>query len=284
MPGSSRESTRAARRLPAATHRLRRLTGALALGAALGLGGCGLLPDQVDETEGWSAQRLFEAGKEAAAETNFEKAVEYFEKLKARYPFGRYSQQADLETAYAYYKFGEPDNAIAALDRFIRNHPRHPFVDYAYYLKGLANFDRADDFLNRLVPKDPAKTDNAAAQQSFLDFRELVTRFPDSRYARDARKRMLFLRNNLAAYEINVADFYLRRGAYLAAANRGKYVLENYASSPAVEQALNIMARAYIRLELPQLTRDTLRVLEENYPDSEDLPELMRRAGEIRAS
>lgn len=243
------------------------------LAAAL-LAGCGLLPEQPDETADWSAQRFYTEAKDELNTGNYDRAVELFEKLQARYPFGRYAQQAQLEIIYAYYKDSEPDSAIAAADRFIKTNPRHPFVDYAYYLKGLANFDRDVTVVNRLVPNDPTKTDTSAAQQSFDDFSELVRRFPESRYAEDARSRLLFLHDNLAAYEVNVADFYMRRGAYVAAVNRARYVLENYARTHSVDDALAIMTRGYVRLGLRDLAADSLRVLALNYPDSPHVPPL----------
>lgn len=233
---------------------------------------CSLLPEVRDQTEGWSANQLYTEGKDSLRKSDYEQAIEYFEILQARYPFGRYSQQAMLETAYAYYKYDEADQALATLDRFIRTYPRHPFVDYAYYLKGLVNFYRTTSIIDRVVPRDPTRTDTQAARQSYRDFEELVQRFPESRYAGDATDRMRFLHNNLATYEVNVADYYMRRGAYVAAANRGRYVLENYALAPAAEDAVAIMAQAYIKLELYQLAYDASRVLRANIPDSEYLP------------
>ena len=235
------------------------------------LSGCSWLPDQIDMTEGWSANRLYTTAKEATAEGNYDYAVELLEKLQARYPFGRYAQQAQIELIYAYYKDNEPDLAIASADRFIRTYPRHPVVDYAYYLKGLTNFNRGVTAVEKLFPNDPAKTDTEVALQSFNDFSELVQRFPDSRYAEDARQRMVFLRNNLAAYEVNVADFYLRRGAYVAAANRGKYVLENYQQTPAATDALAVMVRAYHNMGMDDLAADSLRVLSTSHPGAEQI-------------
>ncbi len=171
------------------------------------LGGCALLPDQIDETKDWSAQKLYSEAKEAMNESNWERAIDLFEKLEARYPFGRFAQQALLESAYAYYKYDEPESAISALDRFIKTYPRHANLDYAYYLRGLVNYHRGDNFIDRILPRDPAERDAGAARQSFFDFAELVKRFPDSRYAEDAGQRMIFLRNNLARYEMHVADF-----------------------------------------------------------------------------
>jgi outer membrane protein assembly factor BamD len=241
---------------------------------------CGLLPEVKDKTEGWSANQLYAEGKDALRKADYEPAIEYFEILQARYPFGRLSQQAMLETAYAHYKFDEADEALATLDRFIRTYPRHPFVDYAYYLKGLVNFYRTTSIIDRVVPRDPTRTDTKAARQSYRDFEELVQRFPESRYAADSIDRMRFLHNNLATYEVNVADYYMRRGAYVAAANRGRYVLENYALAPAAEDAVAIMAQAYVELELYQLAYDAARVLRANVPDSEYLPVIAQELAE----
>ncbi len=247
------------------------LTGPLA--AAL-LAGCALLPDKIDETKGWSAQRLYSEARESMTEGNYQTALEYLDKIQARYPFGRYAQQAQLDTIFVQYRDNEPDAAIAAADRFIKANPRHPYVDYAYYMKGLVNFNRANTLVERLAPTDRAKTDTNTARQSYSDFAELVRKFPDSKYAEDASQRMLFLHNSLAAYEVNVADYYLRRGAYVAAVNRAKYVLETYARTPASAQALGIMTQAYLKMGMPQLAADSLRVLERNYPESPDLPKL----------
>jgi outer membrane protein assembly factor BamD len=243
--------------------------------ALMASSGCALLPEQIDVTEGWSASRLYSEAKDQLNSGNYETAIKYFEKLQARYPFGRYAQQAQLELIYAYYKSEEPDAAIAAGDRFIRMHPRHPFVDYAYYLKGLVNFSRGyTGLIERMLPKDPGKTDTETARQAFNDFSELVNKFPNSRYAEDSRQRMLFLRNNLAKYEVHVADYYMRRKAYVAAANRAKYVMETSPTTPAVTDALAIMTRAYVAMGMYDLAADSLRVLTYNEPDSEHVPEL----------
>jgi outer membrane protein assembly factor BamD len=243
------------------------------LTAAL-LAGCALLPEKIDETKGWSAQRLYSEAKESMNDGNYQTALEYLDKIQARYPFGRYAQQAQIDTIFIQYRDNEPDAAIAAADRFIKANPRHPYVDYAYYMKGLVNFNRSNTLVERLAPTDRAKTDTNTARQSYNDFSELARKFPDSKYAEDARQRMLFLHNSLAAYEVNVADYYLRRGAYVAAVNRAKYVLETYARTPASAQALSIMTQAYVKMDMPQLAADSLRVLERNYPQSPDLPKL----------
>jgi outer membrane protein assembly factor BamD len=243
-----------------------RLATILLLLASL-LGGCSLLPDKIDETKDWSAQKLYTEAKAALAEGNWERSIDLYEKLEARYPFGRYAQQALLESAYAYYKSGEPDSAISAVDRFIKTYPRHPNLDYAYYLRGLVNFTRGDTFMDRVLPRDPAERDAGATRQAFFDFAELVKQFPESRYAKDASQRMIFLRNNLAQYEMHVADYYMRRGAYIAAANRAKQVIESYQGTPAVPEALAILTQAYRKLGLDDLAADAERVLKMNYPD-----------------
>jgi outer membrane protein assembly factor BamD len=230
-------------------------------------GGCSLLPEPKDETEGLSANELYDRAKAALNNGDYETAIKHFESLEARYPFGRYAQQAQLEVAYAYYKYDEPDSAIATADRFIQQHPRHPHVDYAYYLKGLVNFHRGDTFMDRLFPRDPAERDTRAMQEAFNDFSELVRRFPDSKYAEDARYRVVYLHNNLARHELLVADYYLRRQAYLAAANRAKNVLERYQRTPSAADALAILVMSYQAVGLDDLAADALRVLELNYPE-----------------
>jgi outer membrane protein assembly factor BamD len=228
---------------------------------ALLLHGCSLLPQDEDETLGWSAQKLFTSANYAMEQGDFEEAIKYFEALEARYPFGVQAMQSQLNIAYAYYKYDEPDSAIAAADRFLKLYPNHPAAAYAMYLKGLANFERGKGLFDRILPVDPSQRDPGAARDSFRDFAELVRRFPDSEYAGDAMRRMLFLRNNLARHEIHVANYYMKRGAYLAAANRAVYVVENYQRTPSVRDALLLMVDAYDRLGLPALSADAQRVL-----------------------
>ncbi|MGI0025797.1 MAG: outer membrane protein assembly factor BamD, partial [Nitrososphaera sp.] len=184
-----------------------------------------------------------------------------------RYPFGDFSKQAQLDLAYAYYKTEESASAIAACDRFIKLYPTSPHVDYAYYLKGLANFNQGKGLAQRYLPSDLSQRDPGASLQAFRDFTELTKHFPNSRYIRDVRKRMMYLRNILAQHEVNVANFYLWRGAFLAAANRALYVVENYQQAPAMPEALALLVRAYKALQLEELAADTLRVLERNYPN-----------------
>jgi outer membrane protein assembly factor BamD len=240
---------------------------ALLFAAAL-LSACGLLPEQIDDTKNWSAAKLYTAAKEALHEGNFTQAIQMFEKLEARFPYGPYAEQAQLEIAYAYYKDNEPISAIAACDRFTKLHPNHANVDYAHYLKGLANFVEDQNLLAGLADQDMSERDPKAAREAFAAFKELVTQFPDSKYTPDARARMTYLVNALAANEVHVARYYYKRGAYVAAANRGKYVLQHYQQAPALEEALAIMARSYDRLGLADLRDDASRVLRQNFPNS----------------
>lgn len=248
------------------------LVAALALTAALG--GCGLIGEKADPTKGWSSAKFYSEAKAALANEQYEEAIEYFEKLEARYPYGRYAQQAQLEIAYAYYKYDEPDSAIAAADRFLKLHPRHPNADYAYYLKGLVNFNRGRTFLQRLLKTDDSERDIEAARQAFRDFRELVEKYPNSRYAQDARQRMRYLRNTMAEHQIHVGRFYMKRKAYVAAVNRAKHVLNEYPQTPSVPEALGLMSEAYRALGMDALAQDAERVLSANYPDHPALARL----------
>ena len=238
--------------------------------ASLLLSGCSLIPKQIDTTKNWSASKFYSEGKKALNEGDFEEAIQYYEQLEARFPFGKFAQQAQVEVAYAYYKYDEPESALIAADRFIKLHPRHPNVDYLYYLKGLVNFNAGKDLISKYIPQDPTQRDPGAARASFDDFSILVRKFPASKYSEDARQRMLYLRNNLAEYEIHVARYYMKRKAYLAASNRAKYVVENYQKTTAVPKALTVMAKAYQEIGLNDLSKDAMRVLEMNYPNYQD--------------
>jgi len=228
------------------------------------LSGCGWFSKEEDETKDWSASQFYSEAKSALDGGNYDTAIKYYEKLEARYPFGPYAKQAQLDVAYAYYKYEEPESALAALDRFIKLYPRDPAVAYAYYLKGLVNFNRNVGFFDRFIPTDPSQRDPGSARDSFNDFAELVRRFPESNYTEDARQRLVFLRNVLAEYEVNVADYYYRRGALVATVNRCRYVIENYPTTPAVKKALELMIVAYNDLGLTTLAGDAQRVLDYN--------------------
>lgn len=220
-----------------------------------------------DVTEDWSAERLYAEARGALDSGNYPKAIEYYHKLEGRFPFGVYGQQALLDLSYAYFKNEDTDSAVATAERFIKLYPQNVHVDYAYYLKGLANFERGKGFTERYLPIDAAQRDPASALQAFQDFSEMVRLFPDSQYADDAKQRMVYLRNLLADHEVQVANYYMRRGAYIAAVNRSRYVVEKYPKTPAVPDALVIMAKAYKIMEMNDLSDDALRVLELNYPN-----------------
>lgn len=236
--------------------------------ALTSLAACSLLPEQIDETKNWSASKLYTTAKELLQESNYTQAIQHFEKLEARYPYGPYAQQAQLEVAYAYYKDNEPVSAIAACDRFIKLHPNHPNVDYAYYLKGLANFIEDQAMLAGLAGQDMSERDPRSAREAFESFKELVSLFPESKYTPDALARMKYLINALAAHEVHVARYYFQRGAYVAAANRGRYVLEHYQQALALEEGLAIMVESYDKLGLKDLRDDADKVLKRNFPDS----------------
>jgi len=254
---------------------------ALGIVSAFLLAGCAAF-SQEDETKGWSVQKLYTEAKSQLDDGDYEAAIKYYEKLEARYPYGRYAEQAQLEVAYAHYKNEEPALAIAAADRFIRLHPTHPSVDYAYYLKGLVNFHDDRNLVNWLfgAKDDLAERDPKGMREAYLAFKELVERFPRSRYAEDSIRRMAYLFEAQARHEIQVARFYYDRGAYVAAVNRCKNALEAYPQTPSVEDALGLLAMAYKRMGMEALYADTLRVLKLNFPGSRYLAEAERlRAG-----
>lgn len=226
--------------------------------------GCSTTPE--DPLDSLSANELYTQAKKALESGDYETAINTFEKLEARYPFGKFAQQAQLEIAYAYYKFEEPESAIATLDRFIRSNPGNPNLDYARYLKGLVNYNRGVSIVDRFVQRDPSDRDTRALRDAFTDFSELIKMHPDSRYAQDAKQRLIYVHNNLARYEIKVANYYMKRGAYVAAANRAKYVVENYQRTPAAQEALQVLVRAYTRMGMTDLANDAQKVLELNQP------------------
>jgi outer membrane protein assembly factor BamD len=254
---------------------MRRLVARLAPAAlaALVVAGCGLLPEVKDETAGWSAERLYATAHDELTSGNFTRALKLFETLEARYPYGRYAQQAQLEGAYANYRAGETAQAVASADRFIRAYPNHPNVDYAYYLKGLVHFREDQGLIGYVYEVDLSERDPKAMRESFNAFKELAQKFPDSRYADDAGYRMRYLANALGQYEVHVARYYYNRGAYLAAANRSQAALVNYPKVPANEEALDLLIKSYEKLGLEQLANDSRRVLQATYPKSRYLAE-----------
>ena len=235
------------------------------------LGACGLLPKEKDETVGWSAQKLYGEAKDAMNSKTWDRAIKYLEKLEARYPYGRFAQQAQLDVAYCYWKNGERPSALAAADRFIKLYPGHANVDYAYYLKGLVNFNENTGIFGILDTPDMSERDSKGTREAFDAFKELVTRFPDSKYADDARARMRYLVNSLAQYEVHVARYYMKRGAYVAAANRAQFAVKTYPNAPAVEEAVFIMVKAYDALGMADLRDASDRVMRTNFPQSKYL-------------
>ncbi|MFA6015767.1 MAG: outer membrane protein assembly factor BamD [Gallionellaceae bacterium] len=227
----------------------------------LTLTACSTTPD--DKT--FTAEQLYSEAMESLDDHNYEQAVKKFEKLQSRYPYGRFAQQAQMEIAYAYYKQSEPAPALSAINRFIKQYPNNAHVDYMYYLKGLINFDEnLGGLMNKITRQDPAERDPKSLHDSFNAFKELVSRFPNSDYAPDARLRMQYLLNTLAGSDIYVANYYLRRGAYVAALNRAKNVLTDYPNSPQTLEALNVMIKAYEAMGMTDLRDDTRRILNLN--------------------
>jgi outer membrane protein assembly factor BamD len=238
--------------------------------AALLLAGCGGNSEDDFIAES-GEQQIYQQASRYLDSRSYDLAIRALQALESRYPFGRYAEQAQLELIYAHYGAFETEAAIEAADRFIRLHPQHPNVDYAYYMKGLATATSGQDVLSRFTPTDNTKRDTSFAREAFAEFAQLVSRFPDSPYAPDARQRMIHLRNLLARHEIHVANYYFRRGAYLAAVNRGRYVVEHFQQTPAVPDGLAVMAQGYLLLGLDDLAQDALDTLALNYPDHPSL-------------
>lgn len=227
--------------------------------------------NEEDPTEGMAVAEIYEEASNMLKSGDYEGAILLYERLESRFPYGKYAERAQMEIAYAYYKDSEPESAIVAADRFIKLHPNHDNIDYMYYLRGLASYDLSESFMQSLFDVDPSQHDPKSARRAFEYFAQLLKKYPKSRYSKDALQRMTLIRNNLAQYEVHVAKYYMRRGAYLAAANRGKYVVANYQRTPAVADALAIMTDAYTKLGMADLANDTKRVLEMNHPDHKSL-------------
>jgi len=238
----------------------------------LALTGCGNKPREQLGT----AEKLYELAKRASDSGDYRTAVTYYEQLEARFPFSNSARQGQLDLMYVYYKSRQPESAIDQADQFIRENPAHPRVDYAYYIKGLVQFERNPNFLERWFNADLTQRPPIDARKSFQAFQTLVQRFPDSEYAPDARQRMIFLRNRLANYEVYVAGYYLKRGAYVGAINRAKYAIENYDGAPQIKEALQIMSESYRKLDMPELATSAERTLRENYAQADVVEETRR--------
>jgi len=250
--------------------RLSRLIARIALVTLLAaLAGCSLFHrgKKGDPLDTLPVEQLYQHGVDALEGGNYDLASRSFERLVARFPFGPYTEQSQINLAYAQYKDGKPDDAYSTVNRFIKTYPTHRHIDYAYYLRGLINFNRSAGMIERYVGQDMTKRDQANLRQSFDDFGALLARYPTSAYTADSRQRMVYLRNVMAQSELHIAVFYLRRNAYVAAANRAKAIVETYPQSPQAGDALAIMVESYKNLGQPKLADDAERVLKLNYPD-----------------
>jgi len=236
--------------------------------ALLSLSACGLFKDRGDESKNVSASKLYADAKDEMAGGHYESAIKLYERLESNYPFGTYAAQAQMEIAYAHYKAQDAAEAMAAVERFIKLHPNHPNVDYMYYLRGLINFNDQIGFLSFIYSQDPTERDPKATREAFAAFKELVDKFPNSKYAADSIARMNYLINAMAAYEVHVANYYYRRGAYLAALNRAQTAVTQFTEATAREEALFIMIRSYDKLGMFDLRDDTQRIFQKNYPNS----------------
>ena len=245
---------------------------------ALSLSACGLLPESSDETRTWPAEKLYSEAQDEMRIGQYESAVKLFERLESSYPFGTYAAQAQMEIAYAWYKSGDQAEALAAVERFIKLHPNHPQVDYMYYLRGLVNFNDTVGLMNVVYAQDPTERDPKATREAFAAFKVLVDKFPNSKYTPDAILRMNYLVNAMASYEVHVARYYYRTGAYLAAVNRTQGAVRDYGDAPATEEALFIMIRSYDKLGMPELRDDAQRVFVRSFPNSRFLqPEAQKQ-------
>ncbi len=242
---------------------------ALFLVIMLGLTACGMLPEKTDETKNWTALQLYTEAKNDIDNGSYESAVKNLEKLESRFPFGVYAQQAQMQIPYCYYKQGDQVQALAAVERFIKLHPNHANLDYIFYLRGLINFNDQLSLLNAIAKQDMTERDPKAAREAFDSFKLLATRFPDSKYTPDAIVRMNFLINTMAQYDLHVAKYYFRRGAYLAAANRAQSAIKQYPEAPAIEEALFVLYKSYDKMGLTELRDDAYRIYTKNYPTSQ---------------
>jgi outer membrane protein assembly factor BamD len=240
----------------------------VSLTAALLLSACAGSEGQKDDTDIWSEAKLYSEATDKLNDGDFAKCGKYFDKLEARFPFGPYSQQAQINAAYCYWKASEQAQALVAIDRFIKLHQGSSNLDYAYYLRGLITFNDDLGWLGKFTGQDLSERDPQAAKDAFESFKIVVERFPNSKYAPDALDRMRYIVNSLAEADVIVARFYYQRGAYLASANRAQLVIRDYDRAPAVEEALYILYKSYQKLGMVELSNDTARVFKLNFPDS----------------
>jgi len=229
--------------------------------------GCGRYFNKHDPVETLPVEKMYSEAKQSLENGNYGRATKYYQRLIARFPFGPYTEQSQLELGYAQYKSRNNEEAMSTVERFIKTYPTNPHIDYAYYLRGLVNFSRRDTFLGSVVELDLTQRDQGTIQQSFNDFGELLRRYPNSSYAPDARQRMIYLRNQMAHHEMNVARYYMRMSAWVSAANRARYVVEHYPQSEYIPDALATMAYSYDQLGMQSLSNDARNVLQLNDPE-----------------
>ena len=233
-------------------------------------GGCAWMPfigDDEDLEQETSEQALYRRAQAGLRTGNYTQSITRLQRLEARFPFGRYAEQAQLELIYANHMARDLDAAQAAAERFIRLHPQHPNVDYAHYMKGVTALARDRGATGRFMKTELSQRDVSNVRQAFADFNDLIVRFPNSEFAKDAQQRMIYLRNVLAAAEVNIAQYYLGRGAYVAAANRARHVVESYSQTPATPDALAVLIESNWKLGLKEAADDALEVLALNFPD-----------------
>ncbi len=242
----------------------------LVVGVMVSVAGCSSSDDAEEQAAlaNMGAQQMYQQAQQNMQAGNFSAASNTLSALDSRYPFGPLSHQVQLDLIYSYYKSGKIDETVATIDRFIRLNPNHSDIDYAFYMRGLVNMEADSNLFQELMNIDRDDRDPAKSRQAFDDFRRLIQQYPDSKYAADARKRMMYIKNRLASYEIAIAKFYMRREAYVAAANRGRYVIEHFPDSDQVQRALEIMVSSYEELGLTELRDNAMKTLKLNYPDS----------------
>lgn len=247
-----------------------RLLAPVLLGAVVSVAGCSSSnTEEKAVLANMGAQQLYDRAKESMEVGNFSAAAQTLSALDSRYPFGPLSHQVQLDLIYSYYKSGKIEETLATIDRFVRLNPNHSDVDYAYYMRGLTNMESDSNLFQELLNIDRTDRDPSKSREAFEDFRRLIQQYPDSKYAADAKQRMVHIKDRLARYEIAIARFYMRREAYVAAANRGRYVIEHFPDSTQVQQALEIMVSSYEQLGLDELKDNAMKTLKLNYPESE---------------
>ncbi|MDE2308224.1 MAG: outer membrane protein assembly factor BamD [Xanthomonadaceae bacterium] len=239
------------------------------LALIVSMSACSIFGSKRNDLDTLPVGALYNKAHASLENADYTAATQQYRRLIARFPSGAYNQQAQLDLAYSQFKDNQPDDAYSTINRFIKTYPANKHVDYAYYLRGLINFDRTSGMIERFIYRESSETrrDQSYSLQAFDDFSELSRRFPDSAYTADARQRMIYLRNNLAQYEINVAEFYLRNKIYVGAADRAQYVIEHYQQAPQTGDALAILTRSYLALDHKGLAAQTRKVLALNYPD-----------------